>query len=98
MGSSEYSRLRAGIVAGTSVHSGKIASPSGFIFRPPPLPPDRELVGGRPVRCGEAVRPYLAWLDPSRTWSYLWMLWVDRAASEAGRVLWDLRAEPLHPR
>src|SRR6266568_4329868 len=101
MGSIEYSRLRGGIAAGMSVHSGKIASPSAFMFRPPLLPRDRELVGGRPVRCGEAVRSYLAGLDPSDwapTQSYAWKLWVDRAASEAGRDLSDLRAEPPHPR
>ena len=56
MGSSEYSRLRGGIAVGTSVHSGKIASPSAFMFGPPRLPRDRELAGGRPVRFGEAVR------------------------------------------
>ena len=64
MGSSEYSRLRGGIAAGTSVHSGKIASRSAFMFGPP-LPPDRELAGGRPVRLGEAVRSYFVWFDVS---------------------------------
>jgi hypothetical protein len=37
MGLSEYSRLRGGIAAGMSVHSGKIASSSTLIFGPPPL-------------------------------------------------------------
>ena len=32
MGSSEYSRLRGGIAAGMSVHSGKIASPSASML------------------------------------------------------------------
>src|SRR5207302_5868768 len=59
IGSSEYSRLRGGIAAGTSVHSGKIASPSASMLASPPLPPDRELAGGRPVRLGEAARSYL---------------------------------------
>ena len=63
-GSSEYSRLRGGIATGMSVHSGKMASPSAFMFGPP-LPPDRELAGGRPVRFGEAVRSCLVWFDAS---------------------------------